>query len=91
MEDNFRQNLHTFYNSKDISQTSTSSSSVTSHPPILSNTKERLLQQKTSPKAFNCPESPLSKMKVHSNSYFSNGNNVNLKLLMVIIIKTVNT
>lgn len=76
IEDNFRQRLHTFHNQKDISQTSTSSSSVTSHPPIISNIKDKTLLQKPVPKLYNCPQSPLSKMKVHTNSSFSNGINV---------------
>jgi len=66
----------TFYNPKDISQTSTSSSSVTSHPPLVSTIKEKILLQKPTPKLYNCPESPLSKMKVHKNSSFSKGNNI---------------
>lgn len=33
--------------------------------------------QKPVPKEYNCPQSPLSKMKVHTSSSFSNGNNVN--------------
>ncbi|CAH1714206.1 unnamed protein product [Aphis gossypii] len=61
----------TFYNPKDISQTSTSSSSVTSHPPIVSNIKDKILLQKPTLKSYNCPQSPLSKMKVHKNSSFS--------------------
>lgn len=66
----------TFYNPKDISQTSTSSSSVTSHPPIVSNIKDKILLQKPTLKSYNCPQSPLSKMKVHKNSSFSKGNNI---------------
>ncbi|VVC24664.1 Hypothetical protein CINCED_3A004663 [Cinara cedri] len=72
IEDNFQYKLRTLYNPKDNSQTSTSSSSVTSHPPIISNIKEKLLLHKPPPKFYNCPESPLSKMKIHPNSSFSN-------------------
>lgn len=79
-EDNFRQKLHTFYNPKDTSQTSTSSSSVTSHPPIISNIKDKILLQKPTSKLYNCPQSPLSKMKVHTDSSLSNGNYFILKL-----------
>lgn len=76
VESNFRQNLQTFYNSKDMSQTSTSSSSVTSHPPIIPSAKSKTSQQKPSQKVYNCPQSPLSKMKVHTSSYFPNGNSM---------------
>lgn len=76
VESNFQQNLQMFHNSKDISQTSTSSSSVTSHPPIIPITKSKTSQQKPSQKAYNCPQSPLSKMKVHTSSSFPNGNNL---------------
>jgi len=79
VKDNFRQNLPTFINSKDISQTSTSSSSIASHPPIISNIKDKILLQKPTTNLYNCPQSPLSKMKVHSNSSFSNGNNIIIK------------
>jgi len=68
------QKKQTFYNPKDISQTSTSSSSITSHPPIASNMKDKILLQKPTPKLYNRPESPLSTMKVHKNSSFSKGN-----------------
>lgn len=73
IEEHFRPKLHTFYNPKDMSQTSTSSSSATSQPPISLNIKDKKLFQKHAPKFYNCPESPLSKMKVHKNSSFSNG------------------
>lgn len=76
-DNNFRQNVRGFHNSKDISQTSTSSSSATSHPPVVLQVKDRTLLQKPIPTEHsNCPQSPLSKMKVHKNSSCSNGNNL---------------